>query len=81
MYSEHNIWVLKPNNCNRGRGISVFNRLEDFKRLVQDEPVGIDGNRTNLYVIQKYIEKPMLIRGRKFDIRIWVLVTQDLDCY
>lgn len=30
------------------------------------------------FIIQKYIEKPMLIDGKKFDIRVWVVLSQSL---
>lgn len=37
--------------------------------------------RSNSFVIQKYMEKPLLFSGRKFDIRMWVLVTHELKIY
>ena len=33
------------------------------------------------FVIQKYVESPLLIDKRKFDIRLWVMVNQDGKCY
>jgi hypothetical protein len=35
----------------------------------------------NTFIIQKYIEKPLLLYGRKFDIRVWVLLNQDCDVF
>jgi hypothetical protein len=37
--------------------------------------------KTRTFVIQKYIENLFVIKGRKFDIRVWSLVTQDMQLY
>jgi hypothetical protein len=37
--------------------------------------------RSSSFVIQKYMEKPLLFSGRKFDIRMWVLFTHEFKVF
>ncbi|KAG5179126.1 tubulin-tyrosine ligase family-domain-containing protein, partial [Tribonema minus] len=69
-----NIWIIKPAAKSRGRGISCF---ADLGKLLECTETLHKGGGTGLdqWVVQKYIENPLLISRRKFDIRQWVLVT------
>jgi hypothetical protein len=70
----HNLWILKPGeNCNRGNGICVCNSLEQIRAELKSNPFPKTGEHT--FVIQKYIERPFLVNRRKFDIRLYCLVT------
>lgn len=66
-----NIWILKPVRGSRGVGIHICRTLQYVLKVITE-------NKNSRYVIQKYIEKPLLIFNTKFDIRQWFLISSTL---
>mmetsp|Transcript_31323 Transcript_31323/g.94100 ORF Transcript_31323/g.94100 Transcript_31323/m.94100 type:complete len:880 (+) Transcript_31323:135-2774(+) len=55
-------WICKPSGGAQGRGIYVFKDIADLEY-------------TTSCVVQRYIERPLLVDGYKFDLRVYVAVT------
>lgn len=75
-----NVWILKPGNKCRGRGIQLIKGITQVEKMITQKLK---------YVVQKYIgkfimflnqierrvtERPLLIYNTKFDIRQWFVV-------
>lgn len=74
-HKVQNIWIVKPGeNTNRGNGINVCKDFEQIVNIV-DSNIKLRNGKMRSYIIQKYIERPLLVHKRKFDIRCFSLVT------
>jgi tubulin monoglycylase TTLL3/8 len=72
IYGDSSLWLLKPSDLNRGRGIKLFRTIDELGEMLRAE---LQKHEEGSFIVQKYIERPMLISGRKFDIRVWALIT------
>ena len=69
-------WVLKPYGGVCGNGIEFF---QDTSSMVTrlNHKCGVKSNwRENQYIIQEYLPNLLLLNGRKFDIRAFVLIAR-----
>ncbi|RHY33070.1 hypothetical protein DYB32_001904, partial [Aphanomyces invadans] len=67
------MWIMKPCSKAQGKGIFIINKLSQTKKWANAKAV--EG-----YVVSRYIENPLLIGGKKFDLRIHVWGLLCLDC-
>ena len=75
------IWIMKPAGKAQGKGIFLFRKLKDITDWKKDDyflrrdEEKTDRDPPETYVVQWYIDNPYLIGGKKFDIRVYILVT------
>ncbi len=77
------VWIMKPIGKCQGKGIFLFNKLVQIAQWKNDFRWKPENPQAEAYIVQKYIIDPLLIGGKKFDLRIYVLVTsyQPLTVY
>lgn len=52
-----NVWIVKPAGLSRGRGIKLFNNLNEINEYLR--------SKESQCIVQKYIENPLVVHGRK----------------
>mmetsp|Transcript_5608 Transcript_5608/g.3997 ORF Transcript_5608/g.3997 Transcript_5608/m.3997 type:complete len:148 (+) Transcript_5608:415-858(+) len=74
---------MKPVGKSQGRGIFLFNKLTQIAQWKNDFRWKPESPQAEPYIVQRYIMNPLLIGGKKFDMRIYVLVVsyQPLTVY
>ena len=66
-----NTWIIKPGeNTNRGVGIQVVKTLREVQNIIRQT-----NKQDRTYIIQKYIDYPLLVHKRKFDFRCFGMLT------
>ncbi|XP_035697819.1 protein polyglycylase TTLL10-like [Branchiostoma floridae] len=81
-YQEGETWICKPTGMNRGRGIFFISSQEEVTALQERlEMMTQNRQRARLpfkgpmaRIIQRYVNKPLLLDGKKFDIRVYMLI-------
>ncbi|XP_050775816.1 polyglutamylase complex subunit TTLL1 isoform X4 [Gopherus flavomarginatus] len=78
-------WIMKPCGKAQGKGIFLINKLSQIKKWSRDSKTSsfVSQSSKEAYVISLYINNPLLIGGKKFDLRLYVLVStyRPLRCY
>ena len=69
------VWIMKPIGSAQGKGIFLFNKLHQIDAWKKDHNWKAEDAQPETYITQRYIENPYLIGGKKFDLRLYVLVT------
>lgn len=68
---------MKPTDKARGIGIFIINKLSQIKKWSRENKTQnfSYANGRDTYVVSRYIDQPLLIGAKKFDLRLYVLVT------
>ncbi|XP_069550244.1 protein polyglycylase TTLL10 [Brachyistius frenatus] len=80
--NNNEMWICKPTGLNQGRGIFLLKSSEDVAAL-RLKLQHIEDSRANkkllhrqpqAHVVQHYLRSPLLLKGKKFDVRSYLLI-------
>ncbi|XP_026966403.1 inactive polyglycylase TTLL10 isoform X3 [Sagmatias obliquidens] len=80
--AETQMWICKPTASNQGKGIFLLRNQEEVAALqaktqsIEDDPIyrKMPFRAPQARVVQRYIQNPLLLDGKKFDVRSYLLI-------
>ncbi|XP_023120261.3 protein polyglycylase TTLL10 isoform X2 [Amphiprion ocellaris] len=80
--NESRMWICKPTGMNQGKGIFLLKNQEDVSafrlKLQHMEDCQANGKvyhrQTQAHIVQHYIQRPLLLNRKKFDVRSYLLI-------
>uniref|UniRef100_A0A8C9JWH4 Inactive polyglycylase TTLL10 n=1 Tax=Panthera tigris altaica TaxID=74533 RepID=A0A8C9JWH4_PANTA len=82
LFDENQTWICKPTASNQGKGIFLLRSQEEVAALqvktqsIEDDPIyrKMPFRAPQARVVQRYIQNPLLLDGKKFDVRSYLLI-------
>lgn len=69
-------YICKPTSGSQGKGLRLVRNFAELRGPLRDAfPRGAERLRPAEYVVQRYVTKPLLVDGYKFDCRCYAIVT------
>ncbi|PAA63431.1 hypothetical protein BOX15_Mlig030094g1 [Macrostomum lignano] len=71
---QRGLYLIKPGYSDCGKGIVLYRSDGSLSSLITSLATNYPGYTHKDLVLQKYIENPLLLEGKKFDLRVFLLV-------